>query len=168
MGYDTVDSGCPAYRSRLADLSTGALPDETAREVRAHAESCATCAAELDSLVAVARLLDRVSLEAAPAGLWDEIAPRLRPRRRWLVPVLAPAAALAAAFVMLVVAMARHGISPTEPHPHTVAYDVVPMSAMEDDADTVVMYARSSARSAWLDPAAEAVYLDAVEGGRQL
>jgi len=167
MGHDTADRGCAEYRSRLADLSTGALPEAEASEVAGHVDSCAACTAELDSLVAVGRLLDRVRPEAPPAQLWDDIEPRLRPRRRWLFRVLAPAAVLASASIVLVVLLVRPGMLPTELH-STARYDVVGLSDMDDDADTVVMYAHSSARSAWLDPAAEAVYLGAVEGGRRL
>lgn len=156
---------CERFAAQLADLSVGALGARQARAVGEHLATCAGCAARLRALGDLGRSLDAIGAEAPPRNLWPDIAPRLRPRRARWIPLLAPAAGLAALAVAAVVIIHRPPPRPVGGGEEilalasTSAYDVVPVSAFSDDAEVLSLYARSASRGDWIGPAAGAMYL---------
>jgi hypothetical protein len=89
----------------LESLAFGELPEDRAREVAAHAASCAECGRELSWLRAEKTLLARRPAPAT-AHLWAGVASRLtHPRRRphwaWRAAVAAAAVAAAAAVIFV-------------------------------------------------------------------
>jgi hypothetical protein len=140
-----VTNGCPEFEADLSALLDGELPPERAAQVRAHAETCERCGAQLARLVRLDGLLAgapapavpdslRARLEAriaaaeagAGAGLPDT---RLRdgagvraPRRAWRSRVAGAVAAAAAAIaIYLALANREPAIPGAPPAPVQVA-----------------------------------------------
>ena len=122
-----IPAACAGYDWDLSALLDGELCEEREMEVRGHVESCARCAARLEALRRVDRLLAdgpmpavpsdlRARLEARIAGEASE--PRRRPRSPWRLGRLPSRArwlgglAAAAAAVALYLAVVPGGAPP--------------------------------------------------------
>ena len=70
---------CQVFEDQLDALARGTLPEEGARQLRTHAESCPACAAQM----AVQKHLASPSLEeleaAVPEGMLASLWPRIQP-----------------------------------------------------------------------------------------
>ena len=87
----------------LEALALGELDEARAKEVSAHAASCASCKRELAWLRTERELVARRESEPVPAALWEKIDARIAPRpgRRWAW--VGGAVAIAAAAALLIV-----------------------------------------------------------------
>ncbi len=59
---------CEAYADRLIEFAWDDLPAVNAREVELHAASCHACRAELASIRALRRTVERLAVETPPEG----------------------------------------------------------------------------------------------------
>jgi anti-sigma factor RsiW len=86
----------------LSALIDGELPGEAAARARAHAASCAECAARMEKLSAASLMFKRSGARAAPAGLGGRVKAAVKPSRARvrLVRGAMLAAGFAAAFLI--------------------------------------------------------------------
>lgn len=74
---------CQEIRARLQDLIEDRLPDEAARAIRSHLDSCHPCHREYQDWLELWRGLSGLApCECAP-DLWPAIVPRLQGREEW-------------------------------------------------------------------------------------
>jgi hypothetical protein len=96
----------------------GELDEPAARRVEAHVAACAVCRAEWAALADTLRAVDRADVPAPPDGfeavMWARVSQALPQRARWSWRQLVPAAALAAAILVLVTTARRPelGVAP--------------------------------------------------------
>lgn len=93
--------GC-TYQSRLAAYHDGELPPERRREVQEHVAGCPACAAELERLRAVSRLLQSARAPAMPEDMAGRLHEALVPARERGIIRICRAVSLAAAALLVV------------------------------------------------------------------
>jgi len=74
---------CHNIRNKLAEYSLGGLKPRQRETIRAHLETCVTCARELAALERTAALLESVRLEEPPPEVGERVRAGIRPRSAW-------------------------------------------------------------------------------------
>lgn len=109
---------CADVEARIADLAMGIVDAPEARALQRHLDGCSHCAEALAREEAIELQLRAALRVTPPANLATEIKAalprRARRLRRWVVPVLAAAAALALSFNLGRQARAPAAANPTE------------------------------------------------------
>lgn len=75
---------CSKVQSLISEYSVGLIGGRQKAEIEAHLAKCPECAAELEKLTKVMRLVDGLDSKEPPVGLWNGVYNRItQPENAW-------------------------------------------------------------------------------------